>query len=121
MRLKRACGWTAAVILPLAAMELIAVRLRPERPAAPLHMEAPRASARVGEALNIVRPNGPVNVNLAGVDELDMLPGVGPQIALRIIEERERNGAFSYPEDLLAIRGIGQKTLAGLLNQINLD
>ena len=57
----------------------------------------------------------------AGKDELTQLPGVGPALAERIIEEREKNGAFRLPEDLLAVRGIGAATLQRLLPYISLQ
>ena len=52
--------------------------------------------------------------------ELDTLPGVGEVIAQRIIEEREENGPFYYPEDLMNVKGIGEKTLEKLLSHIRL-
>ena len=65
-------------------------------------------------------PDGPVAVNTADADELDTLPGVGEVIARRIIEERETNGPFYYPEDLMNVKGIGEKTLEKLLPHIRL-
>ena len=67
-----------------------------------------------------VLPHGPVAVNSADADELDTLPGVGEVIAQRIIEEREENGPFYYPEDLMNVNGIGEKTLEKLLPHIRL-
>lgn len=64
---------------------------------------------------------GEVNVNTANVDELCALTGVGPALAQRIIDERETNGLFAYGEDLLAVKGIGQKTLDRLAGQYRLD
>ena len=50
-------------------------------------------------------------INSASEDALCALPGVGPTIARRIIAEREAHGEYYYPEDLLAVKGIGAKTL----------
>ena len=44
------------------------------------------------------------------------LPGVGPVLAGRIVAEREQNGAFYYPEDLLRVSGIGAKKLEQMRN-----
>ncbi len=52
---------------------------------------------------------GPVNINTAGVEELDELPGVGEATARAIVEDREQNGPFSTPEDLMRVSGIGEK------------
>ena len=61
---------------------------------------------------------GRVNINTAGLEELMALPGVGEVRAQAIIDDREANGPFVYPEELTRVRGIGEKTLAGLLDQI---
>lgn len=47
-----------------------------------------------------------IDINNAGVSELDQLPGVGPVIAERIVDYREINGPFSSIEELGAIEGI---------------
>ncbi len=52
-----------------------------------------------------------VDINSASADELCLLPGIGTVIAQRIIDERSVHGAFHYPEDLLCVSGIGEKTL----------
>ncbi|HSV30737.1 MAG TPA: ComEA family DNA-binding protein [Atribacteraceae bacterium] len=59
-----------------------------------------------------------VNVNSASADELQSLPGIGKVIASRIIAYRQEHGAFSRPEDLLAVPGIGEKRLEDIRNQI---
>ena len=51
-----------------------------------------------------------INVNLATVDELDALPGVGPVIAQRIIEYRKNRGPFARLKDLQKVKGIGPAT-----------
>ena len=56
----------------------------------------------------------PIDVNKASEEELELIPGVGPAMAQRIITWREENGRFERVEDLLNIRGIGVKTLEKL-------
>lgn len=74
----------------------------------PLVGEAPQAGAEpVSDAPR--GSDGPVNLNTATVEELDELPGVGEATALAIVEDRERNGPFSSPEDLMRVSGIGEK------------
>lgn len=51
-----------------------------------------------------------INVNSATVAELDLLPGIGPALAQRIIDERTRNGRFVSLRDLERVPGIGPKT-----------
>jgi competence ComEA-like helix-hairpin-helix protein len=56
----------------------------------------------------------PLDLNRATVAELARLPGVGPGLAQRILEERERRGRFDSPEALRRIVGLGPKKLAAL-------
>ena len=55
-------------------------------------------------------PGKLININTAGVDDLVKLPRVGEKIAQRIIEYREKNGKFKKIEDLMKVKGIGEKT-----------
>jgi competence ComEA-like helix-hairpin-helix protein len=56
----------------------------------------------------------PLDLNRATVAELARLPGVGPGLAQRILEERERRGRFDSPDALRQIMGVGPKKLAAL-------
>ena len=51
-----------------------------------------------------------VDLNRAGIEELVKLPGVGEIVAQRIVNYREENGAFRATEELMNVRGIGEKT-----------
>jgi len=59
-------------------------------------------------------PSGVVNINTASAAELERLPGVGPSLAGRIVEHRAKNGNFQKAEDLMLVRGIGEKSFARL-------
>lgn len=52
-----------------------------------------------------------VDVNQAAWPELALLPGIGPQLAQRIVADREAHGPFTAVEDLRRVRGIGPKTV----------
>ncbi len=58
-----------------------------------------------------VTPPVPVDVNRATPEELERLPRVGPALAKRIVEWRERHGPFQGAEDLRHVRGIGPSTV----------
>lgn len=57
--------------------------------------------------------SGLVNLNTADAAMLDSLPGIGPAIAARILAWRDDNGPFRSVDELLAVSGIGEKTLDG--------
>lgn len=55
-----------------------------------------------------------VDLNRATVDELDRLPGIGPVLARRIVEHRDRHGPFRAVDELLGVPGIGERSLERL-------
>lgn len=59
-----------------------------------------------------------IDLNTAGYYDLMRLPGIGEKRARAILDWRREHGSFSAPEQLLEIRGIGEKTLEGLLPYI---
>lgn len=63
----------------------------------------------------------PVNINQATMKELEALPGIGPVLAQRIINERDRVGKFSSQEDLLKVKGIGPKILRKIKDKIIIE
>jgi competence protein ComEA len=59
-------------------------------------------------------PSAVINLNSATVAQLDTLPGVGVKLAERIIDYRTKNGGFKKIEDLMNVRGIGEKNFLKL-------
>jgi competence ComEA-like helix-hairpin-helix protein len=62
-----------------------------------------------------------MDVNRASAGDLALLPGIGPSLAQRIVAYRDQHGPFPAPEALLAVRGIGQKTLQKLMPFLRFD
>lgn len=54
-------------------------------------------------------------LNSGDVSALDELPGIGEVLASRIIETRERDGLFFFPEDVMTVSGIGEKRFADIM------
>jgi comEA protein len=67
--------------------------------------EAPPAAAPKG---------GAINLNSATLDQLETLPGVGRKMAERIVEYRQKSGGFKKIEDLMNVKGIGEKNFLKL-------
>jgi competence protein ComEA len=76
---------------------------------AALAQEAPRRAASAA-----VTPAAPVNLNTATVAQLDSLPGIGKATAERIVEYRQKNGGFKKVEDLMNVKGVGEKSFLKL-------
>jgi len=55
-----------------------------------------------------------VNINQASTDELARLPRVGPSLAGKIVAHRSQNGPFKRTEDLMEVKGVGEKMYAVL-------
>ena len=94
--------WMA--ILAMAAA-LIVGHARPAATAPPPDPGGTAATARI-------------NINTAGVEELMNLPGIGQAYAERILEYRQKNGPFKKPEDILNVRGVGEKTYERIKERI---
>lgn len=65
-------------------------------------------------------PTNIVNINTALVAELETLPGVGTKTAERIIEYRQKNGPFKRVEELMNVRGLGEKNFIKLKAQLTI-
>ena len=63
----------------------------------------------------------PVNLNTAGLEELDSLPGIGESLARRILAYREANGPFESVEEIMEVSGIGEAKLAELEDWVTVD
>ena len=59
-----------------------------------------------------------VNINTASASEFEALPGIGPKMAARIVEYRQKNGPFKKVEELMNVRGLGEKNFLKLKAQL---
>lgn len=120
--IQRIISWVLA-LLCLVAVALMLLHLKPKESIPAYVFRSPNTSMRADASpMAQYQPlEGAVNVNTAGVDELTTIPGVGPALAQAIIDERITHGFFFYPEDLLCVKGIGEKTLVKLLPYVTLE
>lgn len=59
-----------------------------------------------------------ININTATIEQLSEIRGIGPAIAQRIVEYRQKNGTFSTVDEIVNVRGIGPKTLENIRDSI---
>ncbi len=63
-------------------------------------------------------PKAKININTAPAADLESLPRIGPKVAQRIVEYRTQNGNFKKIEDLMKVKGIGEKIFAQIKDLI---
>src|SRR2546422_7426430 len=84
------------------------------------HPHAAAAAQQTAGARAAAKPptTGVVNLNTASATQLEALPGIGAKTAARIIEYRQKNGPFKKIEELMNVRGVGEKNFLKLKAQI---
>ena len=100
------------VTLALCGVLTIAPGLTLAAPSAGPHARHPRVGG-IGQQ-QAPAPKPTVNLNTATVDQLMTLPGIGQKTAERIIEYRTKSGGFKKIEELMNIKGIGEKSFLKL-------
>jgi competence protein ComEA len=65
-------------------------------------------------------PAAAVNINTAPASELQTLPGIGAKVAERIVEYRQKNGPFKKVEELMNVRGVGEKNFLKLKPHVSI-
>jgi len=83
---------------------------------APATQPPSKASAR--SAASVAPASAPININTASVAELDGLPGIGAKTAALIVEYRQKNGPFKKIEELMNVRGVGEKSFMEMKDRI---
>lgn len=73
-----------------------------------------QAQPRKASAKATATASAPVNLNSATPAQLETLPGIGAAAAKRIVEYRQKNGAFKKIEELMNVKGIGEKSFLKL-------
>src|SRR3954462_13261615 len=97
------------MLLAVAAMAVIPVAAAQQTKAP---ATAPVKAARSSKPA--AAPTAPINLNTATQAQLESLPGVGAKAAQRILEYRKQNGHFKKIEDLMNVKGFGEKTFLKL-------
>ena len=86
-----------------------------------LGVHTPSSAAQTASARAAAKPAvvGTININTASVADLERLPGIGAKTAGRIVEYRQKNGPFKKIEELMNVRGVGEKNFLKLRTQIS--
>jgi competence protein ComEA len=104
---RRGLAGAALVIMAIAAGRASLVCAAPSR-------GAPSAKSATADAAD----KAPVDINAADAEKLATLPGVGPSIAQRIVEYRKEHGPFKSVDELVNVRGVGEKLLGRLREHV---
>lgn len=75
---------------------------------------AAQEGSRRSAGTSTASASSPVNLNTATLAQLEALPGIGKSTAERILEYRQKNGGFKKIEDLMNVRGVGEKSFLKL-------
>ena len=102
------------VVLAGAASALTAAALG----ASPVLAAARRGAAAARTPSEVEAKSPPIDINTADVETLVGLPGIGPAIAQRVVDYRKEHGPFKTVEELLNVRGIGDRLLARLRDRV---
>lgn len=68
-----------------------------------------------------LRENRKVDINASAIEEIAAIPGLGEILAARIIERRTAGGKFIHADDLLEVKGIGEKKLERIKEYIRIE
>lgn len=92
-----------------------------EAPALRVPQSGPGAGSAAADSVRTRTPDPEVaivDLNTAPPERLDSLPGIGPVLAGRIVEFRQRHGPFRSVEELRAVRGVGPRLLERLRSRV---
>ena len=102
----------AIVIAALVSVPSVVSAGQSSKAAAPVKSSSSRGAAASAKARATAA--NPVNLNSASVAQLQTLPGIGASTAQRILEYRQKNGTFKKIEELMNVKGIGEKSFLKL-------
>jgi competence protein ComEA len=111
---------SAALLIMASGSPAMAVTQTPAQTPAQTQSQPPKPQAApVRGRSSVVKPGrataaSPVNLNTATATDLQTLPGIGKATAARILEYRQKNGGFRKIEDLMNVKGIGEKSFLKL-------
>src|SRR5262245_53507610 len=71
-------------------------------------------SAGTALAAGKAAPSGKINLNSASAEQLTAVPGIGEKLAVRIVEYRQKNGSFKNVQDVMNVKGVGEKSFGKL-------
>jgi competence protein ComEA len=89
--------------------------------ASPLLAQADAAPAKTPKPAVAAASTQVINLNTATAIQIATLPGIGPKTADLIVQYRQKNGSFKKVEEIMNVRGIGEKTFLKLKSRISVS
>lgn len=115
---EKAAPVTAEAAPETAAVSASEIPLPSRTPSAVVSVSPLEAAASTGEELPEEPRDDRLDLNTATLEELDTLPGIGPVLGQRILDYREEYGGFQTVDELIYVKGIGEKTLENIKNLV---
>ena len=110
--------WTAIVFVTVATLLCAALPACAVAAGAPQGKESGPGGARAADG---AAHGGMIDINTADAEKLTDLPGVGRALAQRIVDYRKEHGPFKTVDELLNVRGIGEKSLARFRDRVTVE
>ena len=110
-------AWAAGLLVLLMSFCQVLIAVHWRRDDAVRYCEYPIKQAT--DISPLVWPGGSVNVNTADEAELQNLQGINQSQIEALLNDRQTYGDYNYPEDLLCVKGIGEKTLEKIYDQLD--
>jgi comEA protein len=109
------------IVLALSALGGVGISYYKKCSGEKIEITAAALTEKIDQAQKTISERKIININSADKETLTKLPGIGPALAENIIDYRRRFKRFDSAEDIMKVKGIGQKKYQALKDFICID